>query len=467
VRWRGHDVPLIYIIRDPSWFWQIFGTYEDIPIRFDDWQVAHLHDGSKFRAVEKAPQLGFSWLCALEATWDALLHLDTTSGFVSVDQREASEKVLYAAKAYSGLPEQVQEWVPNPKRSTEELWFGEQDRPSRLMSIPATSALRGRRMSCYLDEADFYKDGGKDAHRVALGRVQRGGRVTMGSTCFGVDTQLDRTMQAGKNFSKARLPYTVAENDEVQAAIKIARDELDEVDFAEEYECVRGGGSDDFSVQLLRQATHDGGTIPVEGYHIKAPTVGAYDVGSGAGHPSILSIGENFGGEWRQVVLEEYRGKTLPEQEAALIGLLTRLPNLTLVIDSLGVGKQITQTLQARFPGRIIAMVVGPGGNDRGDLAIETKRAMQAGEFLLAPDREQTLQFKRTKLVKGSGRVLVEQRGSKKRTHYDKFWAACYLWHGIHDGGAQLESIYETRDLRVIDGGARGSLFDDHRRVWV
>ena len=157
--WTRASPRLLRWLLDPASFWQLLGSYEDERIRLEPWQLWHLHDYSRFRAREKAPQIGFSWACALEATWESVMFEHATNAFVSVDQREASEKILYSKKLYAGLPEPIRAAVPLTKDSTEELWFGAGDRPSRIMSIPSTVAMRGRKMSVYLDEIDFYRDG--------------------------------------------------------------------------------------------------------------------------------------------------------------------------------------------------------------------------------------------------------------------------------------------------------------------
>lgn len=469
VKWRGETFPLIDAVLDPVWFWQLFGTYEGEPIVFEDWQVAHLHDGSRYRAREKAPQIGFSWLSALEAEWDCLMFEDATDGFVSVDQREASEKVLYAHKAYDELPDFIKAWVPLVKNSTEELWFGDAARPSRLMSIPATSALRGRKMSVYLDEVDFYRDGGKDAHRIAMTRVTRGGRVTMGSTCFGVDTQLDNTMQKGKNFSKARLPYTVATQPEIIEAILIAKEELDEADFDEEYCCVRGGGgAQTFSPDLIRRVQHELGVFDRQNLPKGPATILGYDVSGGTGrHPAILTALVHDGdGQWRQRCIEEMRdergaGLELPEQEKALREVMDALPAATLVIDAQGVGLQISQSLKNSYGERVIFMKPGskPEGlepQDRKELVTEVKRVLEAGEVEIAPDKDQAIQLRRTRIINGT----VDQPGSKKKTHYDKFWSLAYAIYGIRN--SQRESVYEKRGLLIV-GGKNATGFSGRR----
>ena len=318
--WQMVPSRLFPYLLDPAWFWMMFGTYEDESIVFDNWQIADLHDYSRIRVREKAPQIGFSWLRACEAVHEALLFEDMTSGFISVDQREATEKVLYARKLYDGLPHVFQEWVPLVNASQEELRFGDEARPSRVASYPATAGMRGRRMSVVLDEVDFYQDGGKTAYRAAITRVMRSKqlRVTLGSTCFGQDTMLDQLMQ-GRDFegatdidpvqSIARYPWPVAEDPDVVAGIEIARRTFDPVDFSEEYECVRGGtGLDPFPAELIRQQTHgyDRFEIDEVGRLIcesGEPLVAGYDVGQSR-NPSILSLFEHEPyGVWRQVAL--------------------------------------------------------------------------------------------------------------------------------------------------------------------
>lgn len=446
------------LLHDPVTFFETFAQYEGEPIRFDPWQRAYLRDHSRFRACEKAPQIGFSWLTACEAVWDAIMHLDSTSAFVSVDMREASEKILYARKLYAELPEVFQAWVPLSKDSSDELWLGDAARPSRIMSLPSTTAagIRGKRMSVYLDEVDFYKDGGRDAFRQALTRLTRGGHMTMGSTCFGIDTKLDEVMQGKeRNFSRARLPWSVAEQQSVVDMITIARQELSTEDFEEEYECVRGGsGIETFSADLLRFAAHELSVSLTLDDAISRGTAQmiGYDVGASR-HPAIATLIEHGADRvWRQTAIVEMRGMSLPKQQAQLEALLKEHPTLSLCIDALGIGMHIAQALEAQFGSRIVLMKAGSRPEDmpkmdKSEMTTELKRALEAGELQIALDREQSLQLRRTRLAAGS---KVEQPGSKRATHYDRFWALAYAWYAVRN--AKRESVYERRGLIVIGG---------------
>lgn len=485
--WQQAPSRLLQYLLDPAWFWMILGTYEDVPVRFDRWQVADLHDYSRIRFREKAPQIGASWLRACEAVWEAMMFEDCMTAFVSMDQREASEKVLYARKLYEGLPDGVKQWIPYTRDSFDELAWGTVGRPSRVISLPNTSALRGRRMSVVLDETDFYKDGGRDAYRVAVGRIARGGRVTANSTCFGEGTQIDLIMkgvnEAGEKddaadpVSRARFPWTVVENPHILESIEIARQTLDDADFLEEYECVRGAtGSDPFPADLLREVQHDevppdprkedgfafGQVLDLPGL----PIIAGYDVGKGSGrHPSIFSAFARYAdAKWRQIALfqpmKSNRPLTLPEQHQWLRWHLNAYPNLIVVPDGQGIGAHIAQALESEFgKKRVVVMIPGSKPDDmpaqsREEMVTEIKRQMEDSELLLLHDKEQIKQFSRTKR-KPDGKV--EQGGTRKRAHYDRMWSTTYAAYGIAVQKGR-RSPYQDHGLIVVQmGGARGA----------
>lgn len=421
-----------------------------------------LRDHSRFRACEKAPQIGWSWVCAAEALWDCLLFEDAYTGFVSVSQREASEKIVYARKLYEGLPEIIQEWVPLVYDSTEELAFGDRNRPSRLGSFAATGSIRGRRMHVYIDEADFLKDGGRDAFRAGLSRTTRGPRLSIGSTCFGEDTILDEIMRGrgDKRFSRCRLPHTVATNPDVRESIALAEGILDEMDFAEEYGCVRGaGGGESFPADLVRACQHEQGFIPLDprseipAVESAPQTILSLDVG-GSRHPSVLNVWQRRGGPWIQAAIVEWRGVGLPEQTRRCDQLMEMLPEAILGIDANGIGLGPAQALENRWgSNRVIKIIPGSKPPDRPpqtrhDMATTLKRFLEDGSLKLLPDREQLQQLNRTRIRAG---IKVDQPGTRKRDHYDRFWAAAFAAYVADTEGGR--SVYEERDLIAVGGG--------------
>lgn len=466
---------LLPYLLDPAWFWMLLGTYEDEPIVFDNWQIADLHDYSRIRVREKAPQIGASWLRACEAVWECMMIEDSMTAFVSVDQREASEKVLYARKLYDGLPDIIKEWIPLCRDAVEEVGWGHTARPSRVMSLPNSSAVRGRRMSVVADESDFYKDGGKDTYRAAIGRIARGGRLTMQSTCWGSDTVLDNLMLGRDAYgtegrkdpvSRASYPWPVVENPDVLASIDMARETLDPADFAEEYECERGlVGSHPYPAQLLRDQTHELGGFEFEDTNkivVESPMDGlvmGYDVGKGSGrHPSIASLfRKHADGKWRQEALYQPVRRSgapmqLPEQHEWLVEFMERVRDLHLVVDGQGIGAHIAQALESRFTRRRVTIMI-PGSKPPGlppqsreEMATELKRQLEAAELELMRDLEQAKQFSRTRRD-AQGRIV--QSGSDKRAHYDRFWATAYAAYGIQRL-AKARNAYRNHGLIVI-----------------
>lgn len=455
---------------DPVAFWTLFGTYEDERIVLEPWQIHDLRDYSRIRFREKAPQIGYSMLRAMEAVWEGLLFNDATVGFISVDQREASEKILYALKLYEGLPQMFKEFVPRVGTNTEEIKLGDVDRPSRIASYPATAGMRGRRMTVVLDEMDFYKDGGKEAIRAGIGRVMRSPalRLSGGSTCFGQDTELDRMMRGVVDFgdgaeivhSKGRFPHVVATRDDAREAIRIAQTILDPTDFDEEYNCVRANSSSDpFPASLVRSSTNQETPYPIEDDGRVMPEdpglefrIG-YDVGH-TNNPSFMSIAEARTGVWHErcLVMPSDRpggkGLGLLPQHEYVVELMSRLPRARLAIDGRGIGAEMAEDIAKRFgPRRVTIIMAGSTGQERDNMILDFKYSVEKAEFTLLADRLGAREMQRTRRIDGK----YVQPGSKRGSHYDRFWARAYLVQGIR-AGARRHSPYSNRHLTVVGG---------------
>lgn len=440
-------------IISPAAFWTVFGSFEDMPIELSPWEVAHMNDYSVLRARVKAPQIGFSLSCAMEAVHEALVYEDSYTVFVSVDQREAAEKVLYAKKLFDGLPPVFQSAAPIVKDAYDALWFGSTTRPARVESIPQTAALRGRRGNVVLDESDFSRDGGLGAFRIAIGRISLGGRVTVGSTVWGSDTLLDRITRESMvgedddladirtKFSTAWLPWSVVTRQDQLSRIELAESTLEDFEFAEEYECIRGGrGADTFDAELMRSRTHgDPIAVEVDGRIVfdDEDIMIGYDVGE-VRNPSVLSAFAHRGEEWQQVAIylpqgEDGRVLPLPDQEQLLYELLNANRRIKIVIDAKGIGASIGLKMQRRFGERRVILFrantkpIGLPSMDRYEVCVELKRQLEAAEFWLMPDRTQYDEFRRTRLISGR----VEQHGARKDSHFDVFWADAMASYGI------------------------------------
>ena len=441
-----------------------FGSYEGEPILFEPWQIRHMHDYHQMRAREKAPQIGFSWACAAEAVWETMLFEDTDTGFVSVDLREAQNKVVYARKFYDGLPDVMKHWVEVVNDTSEELVFGSKARPSRLTSFPASSGIRGRPMNVIVDEADFLKDGGEDVYRAGMTRVLRGYRFTMGGTVFGEGTQLDEVMhhKPDTQFSRAVFPWTVITHDsQLREGIIANRSEFPADQAVEEYDCVRGGGATDtFPPSLVRAAQSDEPLVPLHEWSPQGTAVLGYDVGKSR-HPSIAIGLEHIGNRWHTRVLEEPRdpvsrsGLSLPAQETYLRRLMERVQGLTLCMDVNGIGQHMNDALSGAYRQRFIPLNSAANPPEgwqpwsKKELVTALKYAMENGELTIPVDISLAKQLRNTRLL-ADGRI--EQPGSKRTTHYDRFWSLAYAWYATL-AGRGMRSVYGSKRLIVIGSG--------------
>jgi phage FluMu gp28-like protein len=158
--------PLIVVKRDEQdlldWlgtelgFLTGIGHYNEEPIVFEPYQVAFLRSSRKYRWVEKARQVGFSFIFACEAVARCHLREAHTSVMVSYNLEDAKEKVNYARQLAEELPLAFRKKLVTDSKT--ELGFlsnGVSKRVSRIISNPS-KAPRGKKGDLYLDELAHY-----------------------------------------------------------------------------------------------------------------------------------------------------------------------------------------------------------------------------------------------------------------------------------------------------------------------
>lgn len=434
------------VLTDAPSFYQLFCEYEGKPIRLDGWQVAFLRRRHRFRALEKSVQIGYSFVCAMEALHAAFVYEDETSAFISINESDAKEKILYALKLYSGLDPFIKRYVPISRDSAEEMWLGPRERPARLITKPATSGLRGLAGHVYLDEVDHYRPGqDTETFTGAMGRVTRARRrLTLGSSVFGEDSVLAKVMSpdAYPDFLKFQLPWYVAEDPDVLENIGAQRRNMPPEDFAQEYECVRGGATDSaFPQNLIRRCWHEAEPVQPTGLDPEGIYLAGYDPG-GSRHPAVLTVLQMLDGNWMQRSIVELRGVKLGDQEGQLHELLALLPGMKLAIDRGGSGQQMSENLRSRWGARVREVTFTEA--TRSEMVQALKRAMEDGDVSLLRDRRQAYELNRTKRMPG-GKVV--QSGSERNFHFDRFWALAMAVNL----GVTGRSIYDTRGLAVIE----------------
>jgi len=196
-----------------------------------DYQKTFISDGSVFRIINKARQLGFSWIVAAEAVFDALTNPGYTILIVSTGEEGAKRVLNYCYRFLAGLKFPV----TFLRRTQDRVEF--QNR-STIYSLPNNpNTIRGfRAHRIYIDEAaHFLKD--RDMFRAIQPSISRGGSMTLISTPQGRANMFYEKWVDDDEYSKHRIPYTECPDTKYQRWVKKQRKTMYDLDFRQEYCC--------------------------------------------------------------------------------------------------------------------------------------------------------------------------------------------------------------------------------------
>jgi len=132
------------------------GEHGAEPTTFNDIQAFLCNCNSQFVWAEKCRQWGFSFLIAARAVAKAMLSLKHTSIFISYNEEESKEKILYARELYESLPAKYRAARKLKYDNKTSLVFeknGQESAETRILSYPQR-ILRGKGggIDVYLDE---------------------------------------------------------------------------------------------------------------------------------------------------------------------------------------------------------------------------------------------------------------------------------------------------------------------------
>lgn len=158
------------------------------PTNLYQYQTDYLNDPSDFRHIDKSRQTGFSYVFACEGVVDSHRMRRHTQIFISINQEEANEKVIYARALYESVPLKYQRKLitDNKKMLEFESYTGQNKARTRIVSHAQREPRgKGGNTKVVLDECAHYMFGDK-IYIAALPIVTRGeGSITLGSTPLG------------------------------------------------------------------------------------------------------------------------------------------------------------------------------------------------------------------------------------------------------------------------------------------
>jgi len=188
---------------------------DGLPFRLEPYQVRFLNDRSVFRIVNKSRQIGFSTIIGGETVQKAAVTPSYKANIVSINQKEAADKITIAGNLYHSIPDEFKESEPVLKpvlwtNATDEISFHRPPYTSSIISQPASAAVRGGRKDIYFDEFAHIRDAVK-LYRAAMPAITRGdSRLTIISTPLGQSGlfyDIASNDQAYPEYSRHAVPW--------------------------------------------------------------------------------------------------------------------------------------------------------------------------------------------------------------------------------------------------------------------
>jgi phage FluMu gp28-like protein len=418
---------------------------------FEPYQIAFLQATSRYRWVEKARQVGFSFLFACEAIARCHLREAHTAVMVSYNLEDAKEKVNYARQLAEELPAAFRKKLVTDSKT--ELGFmsnGASKRISRIISNPS-KAPRGKKGDIYLDELAHYGND-REVYKGSTALILRSrGQLTGCSSPLGrrgvfweiakeelrkyraywrqaVPWWLCRFFSIDVPRAAKEAPLLPSEERVRTFGTKDIQDQFDSLaleDFQEEFEI---GYSDEsysfYPYELILPCTTDE-LVMADDFatfgDIEGRLVAGFDVGRRR-DLSELSIFDEVGGKKVCRLLRSYDRVPFAEQEADLRRMLTTLPIGRLSIDQNGLGMHLAENLGRDF-GQVVPETFT---NESKEVwANDFKILLQKKDVVLPKDRELVAQIHSVKRrLTPSGKPSFEvERDEVSRGHADRFWS--------------------------------------------
>jgi phage FluMu gp28-like protein len=416
----------------------------------EPYQINFLNDQSKFRLVAKSRQIGFSWIISGEG-----LHRVITTGgkkvnYVSINQKEASDKIVYAKQFYHSIP--VESGFRVPIYTNAEFEFSVHDHPntSYMVSQPASSAIRGGEKDVYFDEFAFIRDAQK-LYDAAMPATTRGNsRFALVSTPLGqsglfFDIASDRikypefTIHIVPWWECSIMSMDVAESTAIAKdydtdqrvakwgtpSIRAIFNGMDLAAFQQEYECSFADESvnfypwgtivncvDDTLNQMVLPAglQYNLGIDIAKKIDKTVVTVSSSDEESG-----IKTIHKTFETQ------DSYEAQSLFFEK-----MITDLNPSRVTIDATGVGAVIAERLTSKYGGKIESVVFGMQNKEK--WATSFKGDMQMGRVRFPRNRSLLGEIHSVERKKSeAGNYIFKARDGQ---HDDYFWSAMLSLYG-------------------------------------
>ena len=445
-------------------FLQAYTEVDEKPTSLGSYQLDFLQQRSKFRAVEKARGVGFSFICAAEALARAHVRKDYTAIFVSMNLEEAVEKIRYANLLYETIPLQWRKKKVVDNKTSLEFEDSAGHYRSRLISHPCKDPRGKHKADVYLDEFAHYGAKQHAIYVAAVPIVSRGeGQLTIGSTPLTVGDLFHDIMHEEHRkypmFSRQSVPWwhcgefttdvarAIAEAPGMETEVRVLTfgkptlvdifHTMEADDFKQEYELSYNDESQTFfPYELIFTCVQDelqtSGTIESLIKKTTGDLYAGFDVGR-TRNTSELVVLERQSKRLVYRMGKSFDRSKFKEQETFLREMLKRSTRIKrLCIDRHGIGMNLAENLRSEFRSRVegIALI----GQVKESLAVDLKIAFENEALAIPRDREligQIHSIKKSPTGAGYARFDTEKN---ERHHADTMWALALAVHAAGPG---------------------------------
>lgn len=434
----------------PSVFIEALTKTRDKPTTLEPYQTRFLNDRSKFRIVVKSRQIGFSWLIAGEGLHRIIVNRGKKVNYVSINQKEAGDKITYAKTFYHSIP--AESGFRPIIFTNAEYEFSLHDSPdtSYLVSQPASSAIRGGEKDIYFDEFAFVRDAQK-LYDAAIPATTRGNsRMTVVSTPLGQSGlfyEIASNRDKYPEYTVHTVPWwecSIMSKDPLESTALAASYDTDQRvrkwgtesivsifnnmgtdSFQQEYECSFADEAVNFYPWgLIVQSVDD----ELTGQHL--PNDLQYVIGIDIAKKidktvvTVSSIDDETG---IRTIYKTYESRdTYADQTAAMSRLIKDIKPSRVTVDATGVGAVIAEALQSEFGGTIEPVVFTAALKEKWATAF--KGDLQTGRIRIPRKRELMDEIHSVERRKSeAGNYIFKAREGK---HDDYYWSAMLSLYG-------------------------------------
>lgn len=390
--------------------------------------------------------MGFSYAFALRGLLRALNEENYSALYLSLNQRDAEEKIRYARLLYNAQGE-IREKIRLVRDSASEIVFSN---GSRLLSLPCSSGLRGKSGHLFLDEfAHFRED--EEIFIAALPLASRGYEVHIASTPLGARGlfhEIYTNEEKYPQYKRLYIPwwhcpaFTTDLFQAMETAESLTTEErverfgtptLKEIfqsfptieGFQQEYECsFLSEVGNFFPYDIILSAVSDELPVPEIGrgyFHL------GVDIGRVRDATAIALVFQPLKGASYLVNLEILHKLPFNSAFQKIEGLIKLYRPLKVYIDKTGMGLPLTEELERRW-GNLIEGVHFTAQNKQA-MMTNLRGLMEKGELKIPRHPELILQ------LQGIERGSYSGRGQD-----DAVWALALACAGIRGGKWEIAS---------------------------